>query len=774
MGGHNATEVLAALAFPTILLLVNAAAVAPAAGPVRRWVGLVVLVSPVVAAAAAVLGRYGSPFLSYVESARTTTDLMGGLGAAGHRPLGHLPGPGRPLSWQAGFALSARPALLVATALVAGLGLLGLCSRRLAHRGALVAALPGRAVRADRRQREPVGSLLDHPWTAALDGALAPFRNVHKFDPLVRLPLALGFAYLVQCWPARLRRSGRFSARLPAALRLHPRAAGGVVVALLLVASATPLWHLDMRRPGWTEIPESWREAVSYLHENAKGRRVLVLPGSGYADQSWGTTIDEPIQALGGVNWVSRTQIPLAPAETIRWLDAIEDRVGAGSGSQQMADVLARAGVAYIVVRRDLNLITTGATAPERVDQALGAGEGLTLVQSFGRSGLGEQPMIDVFRIERLVERAEIATGESAVRLWGGPEDVISAVEAGVLPASAPALIGPRARDDSSTGPSVVADGYRRIERQYGRTQDAEGQLMSKDDPYRTTRSAPDYPGVPGVERSYRNHDTVAAMAASTSVGYADNFGLADSTRGTWAAVDGDPMTYWESGPFTSATDQWLSMRLREPTALDTLSVTVNSRAPAAEIRMLRVQAAGRTWHVGVDPGTGVAGVDIAGRTVTSIRVAVEATGGARRDGQVRISEVAWRGMSQAQRVVVPAPNVDAGTSLVFRADPTRAACIFTFAGPVCDSRQAKRRESGLEISRRIGSTLLAPGSCPAPPSRSRRRPRGTSWTRRAGYAFGPTVSTPTSRSCPVSRLTTVTWGRVGWPSPTTSRQPCD
>ena len=702
MGGVNAVENLATFPLPLFVLLWS---VRRTRGPqlLAAWLVAVALASLWWLAPLVVFGRYSPPFLDYIEAAYATTgrlDWMNSVRGADHWVGFIWAGTG---GWfPAAFDLFTQPSLVTVTGVVAALSLAGLLQPRMPLRGPLLASAALGLLCLTIGHTSTWGSPLAGSVQELLDGPLAPFRNVHKVDPLVRLPMALGFAYLVASLPAWLRWSGRFSGRLPTALRLHSRAAVGVVVALLLVASATPLWHLDMRRPGWTEIPQPWREAVSYLHEKAKGRRVLVLPGSGYADQSWGTTIDEPIQALGGVNWVSRTQVPLAPAETIRWLDAVEDRVGAGSGSQQLADVLARAGVAYILVRRDLNLLTTGATAPERVDQALGAGTGVTLVQSFGKSGLGDQPMIDVFRIDRLVERAEIAPAESAVPLWGGPEDVISAVEAGVLPSSAPALIGPRARDDSSTGPSVVADGYRRIERQYGRTQDAEGQLMSKDDPYRTTRSAPDYPGVPGVERSYRNHDTVAAMAASTSVGYADNFGLADSTRGTWAAVDGDPMTYWESGPYTSATDQWLSMQLREPTALDTLSVTVNSRAPGAEIRMLRIQAAGRTWHVGVDPETGVAGVDIAGRTVTSIRVAVEATGGARRDGQVRISEVAWRGMSQAQRVVVPAPNVDAATSLVFRADPTRAACIFTLAGPVCDSRQAKRRESGLEISRRI------------------------------------------------------------------------
>jgi arabinofuranan 3-O-arabinosyltransferase len=721
MGGVNAVENLAAFPLPFLVLLWS---VRRTRGPqlLAAWLGAVALASLWWLAPLLVFGRYSPPFLDYIEAAYATTgrlDWMNSVRGADHW-VGFI-WAGRGGWFPAAFELFNQPVLVAVTGVVAALGLLGLVHPRMPLRGPLLASVGLGLVCLTIGHTSPVGSPLAGTVQELLDGPLAPFRNVHKVDPLVRLPMALGLAFLVERLPAGVRWSGRLSRRLPAALGRQVRVVGGVVVAVLLVASATPLWQLEMRRPGWTDIPAPWREAASYLHDNAAGSRVLVLPGSGYADQNWGTTIDEPLQALDGVDWVSRTQIPLAPAETIRWLDAIEDRVGAGSGSQQLADVLARAGVGYILVRRDLDLLTTGATAPERVDQALGAGAGLTLVESFGRSGFGEQAMIDVFRIDREIQPVGMASADSAVRLWGGPEDVISAVEAGVLPASAPALIGARTRAATTHEPSVVADGYRRVERQYGRTQDAEGQLMSKDDRYRTTRSAPDYPGVPGIERSYRNHDTVAVMAASTSVGYADNFGVADSTRGTWAAVDGDPKTFWESGPYTSATDQWLSMRLREPTPLETLSVTVNTRAPAAEIRKLRIEAAGRTWHVGVDPETGVAGVDVQGRTVTGVRVAVEAAGGQRPDGPVRISEVAWRGMSQAQRVVVPARDVDAGSSLVFRADPTRTACILTFGGTVCDSRQVKRRESGLEISRRVQidtpGTWLLSGTALAQPT---------------------------------------------------------
>ena len=50
---------------------------------------------------------------------------------------------------------------------------------------------------------------------AALDGGLAPLRNVHKADPVLRLPLALGLAHLLAV--ARPAAAGRV--RLGAAVR---------------------------------------------------------------------------------------------------------------------------------------------------------------------------------------------------------------------------------------------------------------------------------------------------------------------------------------------------------------------------------------------------------------------------------------------------------------------------------------------------------------------------------------------------------------------------
>ena len=47
-----------------------------------------------------------------------------------------------------------------------------------------------------------------------------------------------------------------------------------------------------------------------------------MLPGAGFAVQTWGRTIDEPIQVLDPAPWLARAQVTVAPAGTLRLLDS--------------------------------------------------------------------------------------------------------------------------------------------------------------------------------------------------------------------------------------------------------------------------------------------------------------------------------------------------------------------------------------------------------------------------------------------------------------------
>ena len=168
----------------------------------------------------------------------------------------------------------------------------------------------------------PLQSPVQEQFQVLLDGPLSMLRNVHKVDPLVRLPLALGLAQLATAWwPAAGRRWA------------GARTVTQALVVIVLLVSAQPLWSGDLRKPGWAAVPTAWSEAAAYLAAQDGTGSTLVLPGSGFGQQGWGWTIDEPIQGLATTPWAARTQVPLTPGGTIRNLDAIQERISDGQGS---------------------------------------------------------------------------------------------------------------------------------------------------------------------------------------------------------------------------------------------------------------------------------------------------------------------------------------------------------------------------------------------------------------------------------------------------------
>ena len=265
----------------------------------------------------------------------------------------------------------------------------------------------------------------------------------------------------------------------------------------MLLVSAQPLWSGDLRKPGWDAVPHglvATRPATS--PPRTAPARVLVLPGSGFGQQGWGWTIDEPIQGLATTPWAARSQVPLTPGGTIRNLDAIQERISDGQGSPYLADLLARAGIEYVLVRRDLDIFASGAPDPARVDLAVSRSPGLVRAAAFGRTGFGEQPLIDIYRVDRPVTRVRAVALDDVTTLAGGPEDVLTAH--GVRRARPREPGGDRRRGELArrTPPTSSRDGYRKRERSFGRLEDALGEVMARDEPYRVVRSAHDYPGV--------------------------------------------------------------------------------------------------------------------------------------------------------------------------------------------------------------------------------------------------------------------------------------
>ena len=274
-----------------------------------------------------------------------------------------------------------------------------------------------------------LGSLVDGPVRDLLDGPLAPFRNVHKVDPLVRLPLALGAGPRGR---AAVAPAGATTRPAPPAPRSRWSSWSS--------GAALPLLTGDLRMPGFREVPDAWVQTADYL-EQQPDSRALVLPGSGFGLQTWGWTIDEPLQGVASSAWVTRSQVPLVPGPTARYLDTIERRIASGEGGEGLADLLARGGITHVVLRRDLDPLVAETVPSDRAELALVSSPGLERVAGFGSSGFGDQAMIEVYRVDREVASVSLLDPDGLDRLHGAPDDVLSAIEAGVLDPDRPVEI---------------------------------------------------------------------------------------------------------------------------------------------------------------------------------------------------------------------------------------------------------------------------------------------------------------------------------------------
>ena len=203
-GGINATAAVAILPLPALLIVLGR-------GPGSRlrlaawWSAAVLAASAWWVLPLLVLGRYSPPFLDVIETARATTGPLGWSNVARGLDdwLFFVVVDGQPW-WPGAAQLASSPALVAATAAVAALGFVGLLHRRMPARLPLAAsALLGVALMVLGHDAGLLGSPLAGATRDLLDGVLAPLRNVHKLDPIVRLPLALGLAHLVGVLVAR-------------------------------------------------------------------------------------------------------------------------------------------------------------------------------------------------------------------------------------------------------------------------------------------------------------------------------------------------------------------------------------------------------------------------------------------------------------------------------------------------------------------------------------------------------------------------------------------
>ena len=573
------------------------------------------------------LRRVSPPFLDFIESSSVTnqwtslTEVLRGTSAWT---------PFVAPNATAASSLVTQPSMILATTLVTAGGLAGLALRSMPARGRLVTMLLVGLVLLTVGYAGGLGSPVAQQVRIFLDAAGAPLRNVHKLEPVIRIPLILGIAHLL----SRIPMPGSVPRPVWVRAYAHPerdkRVAVGIVVMTAVLVATSLAWTGRLTPPGaFRAIPDYWRQTADWLTEHkADGPvpgRVLVVPGAPFADQVWGSTHDEPLQVLGEFPWGVRDSIPLTPPQTIRALDSVQRLIAAGRPSAGLADTLARQGIAYLVLRNDLDPDTSRSARPLLAHRAIDGSPGLQKVAEFGEkvgpgtvegfiSDSGLRPLFPAVEIYRVAGQQNpgapyLTDANAMVRVAGGPESLLRIDERRRLIGAAP--LGPMllssdaARAGMSAPPGrgvIVTDTPVNRETDYGRVDDHSSATRAAGDRRTTYNRVPDYPapGAPLAQGQWSG----GRLSASSSSSDATTLPNVSPSSGPVAAVDNDPATAWVSNSLEPARGQWLQIDFDHPVTNAVLTVTPSATAVGAQVRRIQISTTGGTSTLSFDtPG---------------------------------------------------------------------------------------------------------------------------------------------------------------------------
>ena len=683
---------------------VNAAAVAAVAGLAaiyvltgdRAWARWRVLALWLPAAALAtcwwsiplvLLGKYGVSILPYTESAQVTTSVTSlSNSLRGTEDWDAYLVVNGSAWWPVGYQIATGTLPTLLTGLAAGLGLGGLLTRRVPERRFLICAVLAGLLIIGAGYVSGLGNPLAATVGQLINGPLAPLRNLHKFDALIRLPLALGLAHVLA--------SVRVPWRKTAAALLA--AAGVALVAL-------PATVTGFSQAGaFPAIPSYWTSAADWLTAHAGHQAVLEVPGARFGEYTWGRPLDDALEPLFSGDWANDQLSTIGSAGNARLLSAIEQQLDAGQGSAGLTQLLASMGVSYLVVRNDLNPFDLYGAWPARIHDALATAPGLTKVATFGTHKVGDKrpddavsnvyapyPPVEIYRVDTAQPVASVAPVAGTIRVFGAPEALLDLGTDGALDGR-PVLLNSDARDIPASQ-YFVTGSLRRKVRNFGEIRIDYSQTLTAADPLSTLETADDY-----LEPSWLPDESVAVYhgianvtASSSAAGIAALPGQSATGSNPFAAVDGDRRTMWESGGLTGPVHQWLQVSFDHPVDPGTIRVAFADSAlvgPPVTRVIVRTSAGSVTDTVrGTSKPQSLA---VPPGPARWLRITVAAVARFPAPGaQVGISEISVPGVTASRTIMAPAVRLPAGAAesvLLAKAQPQPAGCMRTSLRWVC------------------------------------------------------------------------------------------
>ncbi|QLY34013.1 DUF3367 domain-containing protein [Nocardia huaxiensis] len=617
----------------------------------RAWIPLLVLATFWWVVPLLLLGKVSPPFLDYIESSGVTTQWASlGEVLRGTDSWTPFVSPER----IAGAVLVTQPAAVLATGMLAAAGMAGLAMRSMPYRGRLALILGVGLVGICAGYAGQLGGPFAEQVRLFLDSGGAPLRNVHKLEPLIRLPLVLGLAQLLSRVP------------LPASVPMpvwrkafaHPErdrmVAVGALILTALALSTSLAWTGKLAPRGdYDKVPDYWHQTADWLAHNASDTRALIVPGAPFASQVWGLTRDEPLQALASTPWAVRDAVPLNPPGAIRAMDSVQRLIADGRPSTGLAATLAAQGIGILVLRNDLDPDTSRSTRPMLAHRAIEGSPGLTKVTEFGdpvetpkAEGLVADndlrpayPAIEIYRVEAEPPGTPVAgqggNGDAA-RANGDPGSTTGgdggSAESGNAAIEVRSGTGaPQSFPGAYTVPldsvPVVEGGPEVLERLRRNPATSNGPVLLAADaaaaglPVRslTVTDTPmdreaDFGRVDNHNSALRaptdarrTHNLVpdypvpgaqlvegewsgATVTVSSAAADATQLGGAAPGSSTAAVVDGDPATAWISNGTEHALGQWLRLDLDKPVSSGVLRLTTSAAAIGSPVKWVEVE----------------------------------------------------------------------------------------------------------------------------------------------------------------------------------------
>lgn len=773
-GGVNATAVSAVLPLGVVWLLTRER------GRLRWrlfawWVLFTVLATLWWVVPLLLMGKYSVPFLDYIENAPITTlttsvpDVLGGTSDW----VAYI----APQDWVAGHLLATTSFLLVNAAVVAGAGLAGIARRDAPERQFLFLGVLVGVVLVSFGYVGPLHGWWADQRLALLDAQLAAFRNLHKYDVVLRLCLVLGLAHFLTV-TAEAARSA--SARLPARMAV-------LATVVSVVGLAVPAYGGLLAPAGSFEaVPRYWRQAADYLAHAGPGVS-LEVPASAFGDYRWGSPHDDVLQPLASAPWASRNIIPLAQPGNVRFLDAVTQVLETGVPSPTLAAFLASNGVGRLVVRNDLSPTRSGPPDPVLVHQALDRSPGLTKVAVFGPR-IGEPAVsftekgvrilsnrgrdaphaaVEVYAVDP--SRGQVsAWNASSVPVVAGDPGAGLAYDTGVL--DGPTVLAGDTTPAFRSSPTVLTDGLRRRETAFTSVRDNESATLAPHDPWTLRSVVHDHHLYADQERFETAVHWVGVVSVEASSSQSDAAVLPPVRRyrSPAAAVDASPNTEWVSRGGAGAVGQWWRVTLTRPMRLRQIVLTpgVAAGPPVSSLRI--VTDSGREVVDAPPPGTAATYALPDGPT-SSVTIRALGVRGGGRGVFFTLADVALPGVHPVRLLATPAVFADAPDAILLSRDPERPACAVVGATTVCDDFWRLGGEEPLALRRsvRLGRTATYDMGVTAVAARGRSVALEVS----RALPVHVTTSPPLSRDLSASGLATVDGnpGTAWVASPTTA-----